>query len=89
MTAHLCYRTRQEAEQALCQIAGTNLSDVFNAEICRCRFCGMFHIRWPRTNRDALAIIKREALRIGRNGTRAGHEFAKRLFDALPELRSA
>ena len=88
MSVRTCYFTRAAAEQALRQSSGRNLSDLFNAEVYQCRSCGLFHIRWPGARRDALVVIKREALRIGRNGTRAGHLFAERLFRALPELRS-
>jgi hypothetical protein len=88
MTTQICYFTRAAAEQALRESSGRNFSDLFNAEVVHCRTCGFFHIRWPRARRDALVVIKREALRIGRNGTRAGHLFAERLFRALPELGS-
>lgn len=84
-----CYWSRQEAELALRRAAGRNVADLFNAEVYQCRNCGLYHIRWPRTRRDALALIKREAVKIGNNGTRAGRELARRLFRALPELRRA
>jgi hypothetical protein len=48
-------------------------------------------LRFERSNRaraEALAAIKKEVVRIG-NGTREGFKFAERIFDALPELRSA
>ena len=38
---------------------------------------------------DALALLKREVVRIGTNGTRQGIKFAERMFAALPELRNA
>ena len=87
MSTRICYWTRAAAERALRQSAGRNLSDLFNAQVYRCRNCGLYHIHWPRPRRDALHVIKSEALRIGNNGTRAGHLFAQRLFLALPELR--
>ncbi len=43
-------------------------------------------VEFPKTRKDALSAIKREAFRLGRNGTRQGFEFAQRLFRAIPEL---
>jgi len=46
-------------------------------------------LRPNRARAQALAAIKKEVVRIGRNGSREGFKFAERMFDALPELRSA
>jgi hypothetical protein len=44
-------------------------------------------LHFPSARRDALAAIKRDALRLAGNGTRDGHKFADRLFPAIPELK--
>jgi hypothetical protein len=49
---------------------------------------GGVEVHFPQARRDALAAIKREALRLAGNGTREGHKFAERLFEAIPELRN-
>ena len=37
---------------------------------------------------EALAKIKSELVRLGTNGSRTGFEFARRMFEHYPELRS-
>lgn len=38
---------------------------------------------------EVAAKLKREVVRIGRNGTRKGFEFARRMFELCPELINA
>jgi hypothetical protein len=57
-----CYLSRTAAEDELRRIAGRNVSDLLNAEVYQYSSCGFYHIRWQRPRRDALVLIKREAV---------------------------